>query len=106
MNILLYEVSVQRGDAQCGRSRAILDALKVPPGLWATTTSNTVIVPAQEALSADTRVRSPTADRWIEAQWIELLEPVTDLLRQRGVEPPAVRDVPLRRSAPELGIEL
>jgi hypothetical protein len=40
------------------------------------------------------------------SQWIELLEPLTDLLRQRGVEPPAIRDVALGRTAPELGIEL
>ena len=31
------------------------------------TTSNTVIVPAQEALSADTRTRSAATHRWIEA---------------------------------------
>ena len=40
------------------------------------------------------------------SQWIELLGPVTDLLRQRGIEPPSLRDVPLGRTSPELGIEL
>jgi hypothetical protein len=40
------------------------------------------------------------------SQWFEPLEPVTDLLRQRGVEPPAVRGAPLGRTAPEQGIEL
>jgi hypothetical protein len=33
-----------------------------------TATSNTAIVAAQGALSADTRIRSPTANRWIEAK--------------------------------------
>jgi len=33
------------------------------------TTSNTVIVPAQEALSADTRPVNPLPHRWIEANW-------------------------------------
>jgi hypothetical protein len=40
------------------------------------------------------------------AQWMVLLSPVTDLLRHRGVEPPDVRDAPLGRTTPELGLEL
>jgi hypothetical protein len=40
------------------------------------------------------------------SQWIGLLEPVTDLLRQRGLEPPSLPDVSDGRTAPELGIEL
>ena len=40
------------------------------------------------------------------AQWTELLEPVTDLLRQRGIERPAIRDMSPGQTSPELGIEL
>jgi hypothetical protein len=41
------------------------------------------------------------------SQWTELLEPVTDLLRQRGIEEaPPDRDPTRRRTAPEVGIEL
>ena len=40
------------------------------------------------------------------SQWLDLLEPVTEMLRQRGVNRPDVRDVPLERTVPELGIEL
>ena len=36
--------------------------------LVTTMTSNTVIVPAQEAFSADTRLRSAATHRWIEAK--------------------------------------
>ena len=35
-----------------------------------TATSNTAIVAAQGALSADTRIRSPTANRWIEVKGV------------------------------------
>ena len=47
--------SRRRRSPRCGRSRAILDSLEVPPGLWRRLASNTVIVPAQGGSFADTR---------------------------------------------------
>jgi hypothetical protein len=46
---------------------AILTAQKVPPGAGDADGFDTLIVPAWEALSADTRPVSPLPHRWIEA---------------------------------------
>ena len=59
--------SRRRRPPRPGPTRAILASLKVPPWVVDLTTSDTVIVPAQEAFLLDTRPASNPIHRWMQA---------------------------------------